>query len=77
MTAIGCKWCISFFPPHTEFYSFNEVLYPPYGHDLPRILVSDKVVGNGHQNRLDNLKIKKSEYIYYSFNVIVKIIVPY
>lgn len=35
---------------HTEFYSFNEVLYPPYSHDLSRILVSDKVVGNGHQN---------------------------
>lgn len=36
------------FSTWSEFYSSCEILYPPYGHNLPRVLVGDKVVGNCH-----------------------------
>lgn len=45
--------------PHSEFYGCNKIPYSPYSHDFPRILVSDEVVGDGHQYWLDNLKIRK------------------
>lgn len=50
VTGLSCRWFKKekYLSTVKEFCSFCKILYPPHGHDLPRILVSDKVVGNGH-----------------------------